>query len=93
MEANDWIEKEVWVFSPTVRMDSFDLNCIWGACSRVDLGDDFIYFGEKCRFKSNKIIFELVNLLKQVFKLAEKESKCLLSVFSPEIHLLYWNKI
>lgn len=56
------LRKKCGVFSPTVRMDSFDLNCIWGACSRVDLGDVSVYFGEKCRVKAKKIIFEFVSL-------------------------------
>lgn len=43
-------------------MDPFDLNCVSGACSRVDLGDVFAFFGEKCRLKSKKIIFEFVSL-------------------------------
>lgn len=54
-------------FPPSLRMDPFDINSVWGACSKVDLGDVFVFFlsnvkNKKCRFKAKKFIFEFVNL-------------------------------
>lgn len=71
-------------FVSSLRVYHFDLNSVWGACSRVDLGDSQFFLSNVAKNADSLLIYRTSFL-----RWLKKKSRGVESVFSLKIHMLF----